>query len=208
MKLFKAKSGNYRTTDSPFGPNKTNEGKEKEKEKGRSKVLFFRCRSSLFPWKQRAQSHDWEQIMTSLKTLLFLYLFLSLEKNHWEKQELTFLEVKTSCISAGSSELPLLQRGLWWLRFDETETSQVGWRKRLFQNPVWCLGSWFLPAETPEPITCCGSRWSRNWVEILWVCDPKYWSLRYLGNYQWRTFHLPAPWLWVWLEKPLFSHPT
>lgn len=132
-----------------------------------------------------------ENTLTTPPTLLFLWLFLSLERNHWEKQELIFLEVTTSCTSAGSSEFLLLQKGLRWLWFDETETSQVGWRKFLFQNPVWCLGSWFLPAQTLELITCCGSKWSRNQLGrnfvIFW---PKVWIPQMFREFSVKDFSL------------------
>lgn len=32
----------------------------------------------------------------------------------------------------------------------------------MFWDPVWCLQSWFFPAQTLQPITCCGSKRSRN----------------------------------------------
>lgn len=213
MKLFKAKSGNYRTTESPFGPNETNEGKEKgkgkgkgKKEKGRSEVLFFRCKSSLLPQKQRVQSHNWEQIMTTPQTLLFLWFFSLSREKPLREARTYFPEVKMSCISAGSSELLLLQKGLRWSWFDETETSQAGWREcsRILFG-AWEVGSSQYRPWSPSPAVGPGEA-ETSWVEILWVCDPKHWSLRYLGNCQWRTLHLPAPWLW--LEKPLLSHPT
>lgn len=88
----------------------------------------------------------------------------------------------------------------------------MGLRKCLFQDPVLCLESWFLSAQTLQPTpqspAAGPSEAETSWVKILWFCDPRNWFSRYLGNYQWRTSHLPAPWMRMWLEKPLFSHPT
>lgn len=76
-------------------------------------------------------------------------------------------------------------------------------------------GSCFVPGKlvplSTDPAThpqSPASEAETSWAKILWFCDPRNWFFRYLGNYQWRTSHLPAPWMRMWLEKPLFSHPT
>lgn len=126
--------------------------------------------------------------MTTPKTLLFLWLFLSLQKNiiersknllSWKWKRAPFLLGVQNCFSfkKPSNDCGLMRQKL--LKWDEENVCPT-----ILFGACKVGSSQHRPCS--PPVTVGPREAETSWVEILWFCDPNNPFLRYLGNYQWR----------------------